>query len=71
MKYMHFGRRTGNNRKNLVRAVEESLNRMNTDHIDLLWAHMADGTPLDDILRGSMTWSAPAGQRQPPMLRTE
>lgn len=45
--------RTGNNRKNLVRSVEDSLKRLNTDHIDLLWAHMADGaTPLDEILRG-------------------
>jgi aryl-alcohol dehydrogenase-like predicted oxidoreductase len=44
--------RTGNGRKNMVRSVEESLKRLNTDHIDLLWAHMADGaTPLDEILR--------------------
>jgi aryl-alcohol dehydrogenase-like predicted oxidoreductase len=45
--------RTGNGRKNLIRSVEESLKRLNTDRIDLLWAHMADGaTPLDEILRG-------------------
>lgn len=45
--------RTGNNRKNLIRSVEESLKRLKTDRIDLLWAHMADGaTPLDEILRG-------------------
>ena len=45
--------RTGNSRKNLIRSVEESLKRLNTDRIDLLWAHMADGaTPLDEILRG-------------------
>jgi aryl-alcohol dehydrogenase-like predicted oxidoreductase len=44
---------TGNNRKNLVRAVEESLKRLNTDHLDLLWAHITDGmTPIDEILRG-------------------
>ncbi len=45
--------RTGNNRKNMVRAVEESLKRLKTDHIDLLWAHITDGmTPMDEILRG-------------------
>lgn len=45
--------RTGNSRKNLIRSVEDSLKRLNTDRIDLLWAHMADGaTPLDEILRG-------------------
>ncbi|WP_448651621.1 aldo/keto reductase [Pseudomonas fluorescens] len=43
----------GNNRKNLVRAVEESLKRLNTDRIDLLWAHMSDNvTPMEEILRG-------------------
>ncbi|WP_044871494.1 aldo/keto reductase [Pseudomonas sp. LFM046] len=45
--------RTGNNRKNMVRAVEESLKRLKTGHIDLLWAHITDGvTPMDEILRG-------------------
>jgi aryl-alcohol dehydrogenase-like predicted oxidoreductase len=44
---------TGNSRKNMVRAVEESLKRLNTDHIDLFWAHMSDGvTPMEEILRG-------------------
>ena len=44
---------TGNNRKNMVRAVEESLKRLDTDHIDLFWAHMSDGvTPMEEILRG-------------------
>ncbi|WP_426177968.1 aldo/keto reductase [Pseudomonas sp. TWRC1-2] len=43
----------GNNRKNMVRAVEESLKRLNTDRIDLLWAHMSDNvTPMEEILRG-------------------
>ncbi|MEX5582492.1 aldo/keto reductase [Pseudomonas lurida] len=45
--------RLGNNRKNLVRSVEESLKRLNTDRIDLLWAHMSDNvTPMEEILRG-------------------
>lgn len=44
---------TGNNRKNMVRAVEESLTRLKTDHLDLFWAHMSDGvTPMEEILRG-------------------
>lgn len=44
---------TGNNRKNMVRAVDESLTRLKTDHIDLFWAHMSDGvTPMEEILRG-------------------
>ncbi|KJU79915.1 oxidoreductase [Ectopseudomonas oleovorans] len=44
--------RTGNNRKNMIRSVEESLKRLNTDHIDLLWAHISDGsTPIDEIMR--------------------
>jgi len=43
----------GNNRKNMVRAVEESLKRLNTDHIDLFWAHISDNvTPMEEILRG-------------------
>ena len=44
---------TGNNRKNMVRAVEESLTRLKTDRLDLFWAHMSDGvTPMEEILRG-------------------
>ena len=30
---------SGNQRKNLVRAVEGSLKRLKTDYIDLLWVH--------------------------------
>lgn len=45
--------KTGNNRKNMVRAVEESLKRLNTGHLDLLWAHISDNvTPMEEILRG-------------------
>ena len=45
--------RTGNSRKNMLRSVEESLRRLQTDRVDLLWAHMADGvTPMEEILRG-------------------
>jgi aryl-alcohol dehydrogenase-like predicted oxidoreductase len=44
---------TGNSRKAMVQAVEGSLKRLETDRIDLLWAHMPDGvTPMDEIVRG-------------------
>lgn len=44
---------TGNSRKNMVQAVEASLKRLNTDRIDLYWAHFADGhTPIDEVMRG-------------------
>ncbi len=42
----------GNHRKNMVRSVEDSLKRMGTDYIDLLYLHMWDfRTPVDEILR--------------------
>jgi aryl-alcohol dehydrogenase-like predicted oxidoreductase len=42
----------GNGRKNMVRAVEDSLRRLGTDYIDLLYLHMWDfRTPVDEILR--------------------
>lgn len=44
---------TGNSRKAMIRAVEESLARLKTDRIDLLWVHMPDGvTPIEEIVRG-------------------
>ncbi|MER6464367.1 aldo/keto reductase [Streptomyces sp. NPDC001288] len=45
--------RTGNSRKNLVRSVDDSLRRLDTDHIDLYWVHFPDGlTPTEELLRG-------------------
>jgi aryl-alcohol dehydrogenase-like predicted oxidoreductase len=42
----------GNGRKSMVRAVEDSLKRLQTDHIDLLFLHVWDDTaPADEILR--------------------
>ena len=43
----------GNSRKSMVRSVEDSLRRLRTDHIDLLFLHVWDDTtPADEILRG-------------------
>lgn len=43
---------SGNHRKNMVRAVEASLKRLDTDYIDLLYLHMWDyRTPVEEILR--------------------
>jgi aryl-alcohol dehydrogenase-like predicted oxidoreductase len=43
----------GNHRKNMMRSVEGSLKRLNTDHIDLLWLHAWDFmTPVDEVMRG-------------------
>ncbi|HTZ71698.1 MAG TPA: aldo/keto reductase [Acetobacteraceae bacterium] len=43
---------SGNQRKNMVRSVEASLQRLRTDHIDVLYLHMWDfRTPVEEILR--------------------
>ncbi|GAA0303978.1 aldo/keto reductase [Sphingomonas oligophenolica] len=43
---------SGNHRKSMVRAVEDSLRRLGTDYIDLLYLHMWDfRTPVEEILR--------------------
>jgi aryl-alcohol dehydrogenase-like predicted oxidoreductase len=55
-KYSMGGRKmqvTGNSRKTMIRAVEESLKRLKTDRLDLYWVHLSDGqTPLEEIVRG-------------------
>src|ERR1700754_3063568 len=44
---------SGNNRKNMMRSVEESLKRLKTDFIDVLYLHVWDDiTPIDEVLRG-------------------
>jgi aryl-alcohol dehydrogenase-like predicted oxidoreductase len=43
----------GNQRKNMVQAVEGSLKRLRTDRIDLYWVHAWDfTTPVDELMRG-------------------
>ena len=42
----------GNQRKNMVQAVEASLKRLGTDYIDLYWLHAWDQiTPTDEVMR--------------------
>jgi aryl-alcohol dehydrogenase-like predicted oxidoreductase len=44
---------SGNNRKNMMRSVEESLKRLQTDFIDVLYLHIWDHlTPIDEVMRG-------------------
>jgi aryl-alcohol dehydrogenase-like predicted oxidoreductase len=43
----------GNHRKSMVRSVEESLKKLGTDYIDLLYLHVWDfTTPVEEIMRG-------------------
>jgi len=43
----------GNQRKNMVQAVEASLKRLRTDYIDLYWLHAWDQiTPAEEVMRG-------------------
>src|ERR1700674_3388459 len=43
----------GNHRKSMMQAVEASLERLQTDYIDLYWVHMWDGiTPVEEVMRG-------------------
>src|SRR3984957_4413515 len=43
----------GNHRKSMMRALEASLKRPQTDYIDLYWVHIWDGiTPVEEVMRG-------------------
>lgn len=43
---------TGNSRRAMVRSVENSLRRLDSDYIDLLWVHWPDFvTPIEEIVR--------------------
>lgn len=42
----------GNSRKSMVRSVEDSLSRLRTDYVDVLYLHIWDGrTPVEEVLR--------------------
>lgn len=42
----------GNHRKSLVRSLDQSLRRLRTDYVDLLWVHVWDfGTPAEEVMR--------------------
>ena len=44
---------TGNSRKNMMNSVHASLERLQTDYIDLYWVHARDYlTPIDEVMRG-------------------
>src|SRR5688500_20060648 len=41
----------GNGRKNIHRAIYDSLRRLNTDYIDLYWLHAWDTvTPVEEVV---------------------
>ncbi len=42
----------GNHRKNLVRSLEGSLERLGTDYLDVYWVHIWDRlTPIEEMMR--------------------
>src|SRR5690554_5758118 len=43
----------GNHRKNMIRSIEGSLKRMQTDYIDIFWLHIWDfTTDIEEVMRG-------------------
>ncbi len=43
---------SGNHRKNMMRSLEGSLKRLNTDYIDLFWLHSWDFmTPIEEVMK--------------------
>ncbi|HLP29426.1 MAG TPA: aldo/keto reductase [Candidatus Didemnitutus sp.] len=52
----------GNHRKNMVRALDESLKRLKTDHIDIYWVHAWDDTMQPDELMRSLEYLVSSGK---------
>ena len=54
----------GNHRKNLVQSLENSLQRLKTDYVDVLWLHAWDFMTseqevmraLDDVVRAGLNY---------------
>jgi aryl-alcohol dehydrogenase-like predicted oxidoreductase len=43
----------GNHRKNMRLALDRSLRRLGTDHVDIYWVHVWDAvTPVEEVMRG-------------------
>jgi aryl-alcohol dehydrogenase-like predicted oxidoreductase len=43
---------SGNHRKSLTRSLDQSLRRLRTDYIDILWVHIWDAhTPIEEMMR--------------------
>jgi aryl-alcohol dehydrogenase-like predicted oxidoreductase len=43
---------SGNHRKSLTRSLEQSLGRLRTDYVDILWVHIWDEhTPVEETMR--------------------
>jgi len=42
----------GNQRKNLIQSIDDSLRRLKTDYIDVFWVHIYDAyTPIEETMR--------------------
>jgi aryl-alcohol dehydrogenase-like predicted oxidoreductase len=52
----------GNHRKNMVRALDESLKRLRTDHVDLYWVHAWDDTMQPDELMRTLEYLVSSGK---------
>ena len=53
---------SGNHRKSLVVAVEESLKRLKTDYIDILWMHAWDQITRSDEVMRSLEYLVASGK---------
>lgn len=43
----------GNNRKNMLRSLQQSLKRLKTDYVDVFYLHIWDHlTPVEEVMRG-------------------